>query len=344
MEQRILIGNGLLDRAGEELMKIKTAGKAAVISDETVFPLYGERLMASLKAAGFKTVSHTVPAGESSKDLLHFAELLNFLAEEGFSRTDTVIALGGGVIGDLAGFAAASYLRGIDIVQIPTTLLSMTDSAVGGKTAVDLPAGKNLAGAFHMPLCVLCDPTLADTLPEREYRSGMGEIIKYAMIAGDPALTKLLQAGRKAMDLRAVAEHCLAFKMKAVEEDPYDRGIRRILNFGHTFGHAIEAEAGYSLSHGEAVAKGMGIMFRSAVKRGLCEAEAAHIFEELAALYELDLKVDAPASILAKRALHDKKIAGGKVNLIVPAAPGEVRILPEDPERLTGWLKDGGVR
>lgn len=254
----VTIENGLIDRVGETVLETRGPGaKVMVVSDSNVFPLYGERVTASLEKAGFRVSAFVFPAGETSKQIATVCDIYRALAENDFTRTDFILTLGGGVAGDMGGFAAATYLRGIGFFQVPTTLLSQVDASVGGKTGVDLPFGKNLVGAFHQPLGVLTDPETLDSLPERFFRDGMGEVIKYGCIADKP-LFEALEAGTALQDLEGVLAQCVRCKKELVEQDTRDTGRRMILNFGHTFGHALEKLHNFQeLTHGEAVGIGM---------------------------------------------------------------------------------------
>lgn len=249
----ILIGQGLLPTLGAEAKKLGKAQKVCVISETTVYPLYGAVAEESLKSAGFSVVSYVFPAGEESKNGLIFLDLLNFLAENQLTRSDLIVALGGGVVGDLAGFAAASYLRGIRFIQVPTTLLAAVDSSVGGKTAIDLPAGKNLAGAFCQPSLVLCDTDTLNSLPLDIFRDGCAEVIKYGVLY-DPKLFAHLEEKGLSFDREAVITRCVELKRDVVMEDEFDTGARMKLNLGHTVGHGVEAKSHFAISHGKAVA------------------------------------------------------------------------------------------
>ena len=236
----VILENGLLDRVGEMARQTRKPGSQAMLISETnVYPLYGERVKASLEKAGFAVSTFVFPAGETSKQLSTVLEMYSALARQGFTRTDFIVTLGGGVTGDMGGFAAATFLRGMPFLQVPTTLLSQVDASVGGKTGVDLPVGKNLVGAFHQPEAVLTDPETLATLPERFFRDGMGEVIKYGCISDKPLL-EALEAGTALEDLEQLLARCVASKKSFVEEDTRDTGRRMILNFGHTFGHALE--------------------------------------------------------------------------------------------------------
>ena len=281
----VRIGSGLLNGIGARLADLALGTKVAVIADEAVAALYAEPILASLRAAGKEPFLATLPSGEASKALANVSPLLSLLAKNGLNRKDAVVALGGGVTGDLAGFVAATYLRGVPFVQVPTTLLAMVDSSVGGKTGVNLPEGKNLVGAFYQPRLVVADLDTLSTLPAREIAAGMAEVIKYGLIA-DPALFALLRKGPAGLDLAALVRRCVEIKAEVVADDEFETtGRRAILNFGHTLGHAIENASGYGvLLHGEAVAIGMrAAAHLSRRKAGLSDAAVAEIEAAIAA-------------------------------------------------------------
>ena len=315
---------------------------AAVVADDTVYALYGERVCASLEAAGVRTVCYVFPHGEKSKNLLEYAKILNFLAENRVTRADALIALGGGVTGDLGGFAAATYLRGIPFVQLPTTLLAAVDSSVGGKTAVDLPAGKNLAGAFYQPELVLCDLDTLDSLPREIFLDGCAEVIKYAVL-GSRELLALLADIPSGKGLEEVTARCVEMKRDFVQSDELDRGARQMLNLGHTFGHAVEASSRFTLSHGKSVAIGMAMILRAACSRGLCSAETRDAVIALLQRYGLPTECPYPADMLLGALSADKKIFGTRLNLVVPTDIGACRLLPVGVDELSGWLRDGGA-
>ena len=243
---QVIIGNHLLPDLGSYISKIRDNCKAAIVSDTNVWPYYGQIVMDSLKRAGITPVYYIFPAGEASKNASTYLNILNFLAENKIARSDLIIALGGGVVGDITGFAAATFLRGVPYVQVPTTLLAMVDSSVGGKTAIDLPAGKNLVGAFKQPQLVLCDTDVLNTLPKEWFLDGCAEVIKYGMLYDQNLVYSLLQAGPD-FNREEVITKCITFKRDVVEEDEYDTGTRQKLNLGHTIGHAIEATATFLL-------------------------------------------------------------------------------------------------
>lgn len=338
----VRIGRGLLDDCGRQIAERVCCASAAVVADDTVYALYGERVCASLEAAGVRTVCYVFPHGEKSKNLLEYAKILNFLAENRVTRADALIALGGGVTGDLGGFAAATYLRGIPFVQLPTTLLAAVDSSVGGKTAVNLPAGKNLAGAFYQPELVLCDLDTLDSLPREIFLDGCAEVIKYAVL-GSRELLALLADIPSGKGLEEVTARCVEMKRDFVQSDELDRGARQMLNLGHTFGHAVEASSRFTLSHGKSVAIGMAMILRAACSRGLCSAETRDAVIALLQRYGLPTECPYPADMLLGALSADKKIFGTRLNLVVPTDIGACRLLPVGVDELSGWLRDGGA-
>lgn len=318
----VTIRRGSLSTIGQRFAEVMKDGKVFIVSDETVWKLYGSAVSASMEAAGVRFHAEAVPPGEQSKSAGVLFRLYSVMAQQGYSRSDTVLALGGGVVGDLAGMAAATFLRGMNFVQAPTTLLSQVDSSIGGKVAVDLPEGKNLVGAFHQPRFVIIDPDVLDTLPDLQFSSGMGEVIKHAAIADEGLFKKLeSHAGREAIHkyLPEVIRENLAIKRAVVQRDERDEGPRMILNFGHTIGHALEKQAGFvGLTHGEAVARGMCRITRISEALGLTAPGTA---ERLAVLCRaFGLTVDLPEGTfesLADTILRDKKVRGGTITLVL---------------------------
>ena len=331
---QVKIGSGLLAHLGEELTAVSKAARVAIVSDSTVWPIYGKAAESSLQKAGFETVNFVFPAGESSKNGTVYLSLLNFLAENQLTRSDCLIALGGGVVGDLTGFAAATYLRGIAFIQVPTTVLAAVDSSVGGKTAIDLPAGKNLCGAFYQPSLVLCDTDTLNTLPEDIFRDGCAEIIKYGILY-DPQLFSLLAQEGMDFDREAVIARCVELKRDVVMEDEFDTGARMKLNLGHTIGHGIEAHSQFAVSHGKAVAMGMVIVARAAK----CP-DTAKILDCLK-VFGLPTCTHCTAEDIFRHALSDKKRSGGTVNLIVPKAIGDCAIVATAVEDLKSFIQEG---
>ena len=338
----VRIEKGLLSNAGSRIAGIVSPCCAAVISDDTVFSLYGKTLCRSLEQAGFRVCTFCFAHGEASKNLTTYGKILNFLAENHLTRSDLLIALGGGVVGDLGGFAAATYLRGIEYVQIPTTLLAAVDSSVGGKTAVDLSCGKNLAGAFYQPSLVLCDPDTLRSLPEEIFRDGCAEVIKYAVI-GNPGFFTQLGAVCPEEQLELIIETCVRMKRDTVQQDEFDRGLRQTLNFGHTFGHAIEACSGYTVSHGSAVAIGMCMMAKAAAKKGFCDPSVSEQIEDLVRKYKLPTKTDFSVDRLMDALRSDKKAQSDHIHLIVPQKIGTVSIETVALADVSEWLRLGGA-
>lgn len=336
----IHIGPGVLETVGSRVQALGRAEKVCIVSESTVFPLYGEAVKNRLETAGFQVEVFVFPAGEASKNGETFLTLLNFLAEKKLTRSDLIIALGGGVVGDLAGFAAASFLRGIRFVQIPTTLLAAVDSSVGGKTAIDLPAGKNLAGAFCQPSLVLCDTDALLSLPEDIFRDGCAEVIKYGVLY-DPQLFAHLEEKGLNFDREAVITRCVELKRDVVAEDEFDTGSRMKLNLGHTVGHGVEAMSGFSLSHGKAVAIGIAIIARAAVKFGMLSAPDCRRILAVLEDFGLPTHTEYDADSLYAYTLSDKKRAGGTVKLIVPRAIGQCDILPVPVGELKNWIQAG---
>lgn len=328
----VTIGTGLLYGLGTWLRALTPARAAALVADDTVDALYGGQAASSLEAAGFRVACFRFPHGEGSKTLQTYGRLLDFLAQSRLTRADAVVALGGGVTGDMAGFAAATYLRGVMAAQVPTTLLAMVDSSVGGKTGVNLEAGKNLAGAFHQPAGVLCDMALLSTLPPETLADGMAEVIKYGLLC-DRALFAMLESGEN-LDMESIVERCVAIKAGVCAGDECDRGQRQLLNLGHTLGHAIERCSGYQTPHGHAVAVGMVYAARMAAHEGLCDPRLADRVQAVLARHGLPGSAPYSPEALAEAALGDKKRAGGVLTLVLPKSIGECVLHPVPVERL----------
>lgn len=326
----VLIGPGLLPRAGEELRRVCAPCRAAIITDTTVNALYGEAVEQSLQSAGFSTLRYAFPAGEKNKTWQTLGGILEFLAENRLTRADLVVALGGGVPGDVAGFAAAVYARGVRFVQLATTLLAAVDSSVGGKTAVDLKAGKNLAGAFHQPELVLTDTEVMAALPAELLRDGAAEIIKAGVIA-DESLFDAMTRPDWRRQLPKIIARSVEIKRDVVEGDEFDTGARQLLNLGHTFGHAIEKCSGFALTHGQGVAIGMVLAACAAgqkeAARAVCAANRCCGLPTMTAF---------SAEELAEAALSDKKRQGGSISLVLPERIGACRLEKIPVEALEG--------
>lgn len=323
-DYNIYIGSDLLKNCGE-MIKNEVKGIssfAAVITDDIVDGLYSDTVIKSLNDAGFKTIKYVFPHGEESKSLEVYSEIINFLAENHLTRTDILISLGGGIPGDMGGFAAATYLRGIKFIQIPTTLLSAVDSSVGGKTAVNLTVGKNLVGAFYQPDMVICDYDALNTLPSEIFADGCAEVIKYGVIM-DKDFFDFLNNNSIKDNIEYVITRCVQLKRDIVDSDEKETGIRAILNFGHTVGHAIEINSNFEISHGSAVAIGMIIAAKGAYKSGFC---ASDISEEIkSVLIKNNLPVSCPfgSKELYDVSCSDKKRTGDSIKLIIPEEMGK---------------------
>jgi 3-dehydroquinate synthase len=326
------IREGALSELGQPLTNLDRRGSIAIVSNPTVWGLYGERTVESVGKAGFKATPCIMPDGEEHKTLATVANLYEDFLDAGLDRSGIVVALGGGVVGDVAGFAAATFMRGVSLVQIPTTLLSMIDSSVGGKTGVDLPHGKNLVGAFHQPGLVVVDPQTLSTLPASQVACGLGETLKHAII-GDPTLFNLLEIGPP-WDWIDLITRSVAIKIAIVEEDPFEKGQRAVLNLGHTAGHALEFLTDYRLPHGEAVSIGLVVAAHLSALLGKC---AAHLPDQIsAALAKLGLPVvwagDFRSADILVAMAHDKKRRQGRLRWILPLDIGEVAIFDDVPE------------
>jgi len=334
----VIIKNGILDDLGERITGLFGRCTAVIISDDNVFPLYGERVRKALKKWDLKVLELVLPNGEKSKSIATYAEVMKFLAENKVSRSDVIVALGGGVIGDLAGFAAATYLRGIKYVQVPTTLLAAVDSSVGGKTAVDLDIGKNLVGSFYQPSLVACDPETLTTLSSEVYRAGCAEIIKYGLLGNAEFFSELAKVPVKEQYEKVIAT-CVSMKRDIVKRDEFDTGKRQLLNLGHTFGHAIEAKSDFSLSHGFCVAIGMAIISKAAVRKGICDKSVSEAVVSILKKYSLPTVSPYTAEIICEAVGSDKKIFSSKLNLVVPEAVGKCRIISTPLFEIPGWLE-----
>ena len=334
-QYNIWIGSGLLSQSGAKIAEACGGEMAMLVSDDTVYALYGAVVEQALQEAGYETACFVFPAGERSKTMDTYVSLLAALTEAQLTRSDVVVALGGGVVGDLAGFAAATYLRGVSFAQMPTTLLAMVDSSVGGKTAVDLPAGKNLVGAFYQPQVVLCDCDVLQTLPHDILRDGWAEMIKHGVILSAALFARLMELQGAALSPSALSQMPLLQQMEdliarnvtikrdIVAMDERDTDMRQILNFGHTIGHGIETYSDYGISHGKAVAIGMVIASRGAYRIGLCDESCHREICEAVRRYGLPDATDLTPDRLIEAAFHDKKRRGQQITLILPERIGK---------------------
>ena len=320
---KIVIGRGLFKQAATLMKEAGLSGKIAIVSDETVSALYGLQLQDMLEKVGLEPFTYNIKPGEASKDLDNFGRILGFLADRQFTRSDTVVALGGGVVGDIAGFAASAYLRGVQVVQIPTTLLACVDSSVGGKTGIDLPQGKNLVGAFWQPFMTIIDPDLLRSLPEDIYRDGLAEVIKYAAIC-DAGLYDMLPYDIS--EEESVISRCISIKKDIVSRDERDKGERQLLNFGHSFGHAIERLSSYSLSHGSSVAIGMAMMAKASQRMKFCSPEDAGKLIGMIQVLGLPIGCTYNADDIFEAMMLDKKRQHGDITLVMMHAIGDCRL------------------
>ncbi len=339
-EYKVLVGTGLQKDIGSYAASLGCTSKVAIISDSNVWPLYGNTVQESLQNAGFTVCNYVFPAGEGSKNGETYLSILDFLAQAHITRTDLLVALGGGVVGDMAGFAAATYLRGISYIQVPTSLLAMVDSSVGGKTAIDLPSGKNLAGAFYQPSLVLCDIDALNTLPTEIFRDGCAEVIKYGILFDRELFDHLYENGLD-FHRETVISRCVELKRDVVAGDEFDRGLRQKLNLGHTVGHGIEANSNFSVSHGQAVAAGTAIVSRAGCAIGICDKDSCNQILSILEKFGLPVRTDDNADVLYGYMLSDKKRAGDTVNLIIPQSIGNCMIKPTPTALLKSFIEAG---
>ena len=330
----VRVGNGLINNIAREISDLKqTTEKCMIISDDTVWSLYGEKLSNSLHDSGYIVNHATFPHGEGSKNMETVQFLLDSCFKAGLTRSDFMIALGGGIVGDVCGFVSSIYLRGIDFIQIPTTLLAAIDSSVGGKTGVNTEYGKNLVGAFHQPLRVICDTDTFDTLPYDVYTAGICEALKYGVIR-DKELFDLIGNG----DIENVVCRCIEIKANIVERDEFDHGERQLLNFGHTFGHSIEALSDFKISHGHAVGLGMLLISRACENKGMCESGISAKIEKALKMFEIDTDIQYSYKELASGAMSDKKRKGDKITLVIPEKLGKCVLYTISADKLEEFI------
>lgn len=316
-----------LEGLGSAVSEVQVGGRLEVIADSNVAGLYAAECLDSLRKSGFEAKCITIPAGESSKNGGTYLALLEKTAECGLTRSDGIVALGGGMVGDIAGFTAATYMRGIRLIQVPTTLLALVDSSIGGKTGIDLKEGKNLAGAFHEPELIFRDFSMLDSLPEDEFRSGTAEVIKYGMIS-DPSILELASAPENLREnIEPIVRRCVAIKEDVVSRDLYDTGERKILNFGHTIGHAVETLSRFSLRHGDCVAKGMMKVSEIAAREGWCSAYVPRKLRSVLESHGFDLEIPFGSDMIFEAIKSDKKRRGSSIDLIVPERIGACRVM-----------------
>ncbi|MBO7155835.1 MAG: 3-dehydroquinate synthase [Clostridia bacterium] len=334
----VLIGSELIKDTGTLVKRVLDASKIMVISDDIVVSLYGEIVRDSLLDAGYEVDFFVIENGEKSKSLPVYAAILEYLADNAYTRTDAIVALGGGVVGDLAGFVAATYLRGISFVQIPTTLLAQIDSSVGGKTAIDLPSGKNLVGAFWQPSLVIADVATLNSLSDKEIENGLGELIKYGVLLGGEAY-ELISAGINEDNLERLIELSVAYKRDIVEADEKENGVRTLLNLGHTIAHGIEKLSDYTFTHGKAVALGLWAVAKAQYNKGLLSKMDYKKIEELYDYYGIETTLPYSIADLVKVACIDKKATGKNIKLVVPEGIGNCKIVTIALDQLEEYFK-----
>lgn len=342
-EYKVEIGDGIVSKLGEMTKAVcPKAIKALIVSETNVAVLYLDAVKAQLEGAGLEVATYVFEAGEKNKNINEIAGMWNKMAEAGFTRTDIVVGLGGGVTTDMAGFAAATFLRGIDVIQVPTSLLAMVDASVGGKTGIDIPMGKNQVGAFWQPSLVLEDTSFLKTLPDDVFTEGMGEVTKYAFIMDEKLMALLEKQNGNIRDDAAVLENvigmCVSDKAEIINEDETDNGRRQILNFGHTAGHVIERDSGFTKPHGICVAKGMGIFMDACVKAGTLSAEDAKRMKDLLAMYKLPASDEITAEDIVKGAMNDKKKRGNTLSVILVNKIGKAEIKKMTAEEFLKFL------
>jgi len=333
----VIVGRDLLTHTADYIRPLLSPATAVIVADDQVAPLYAGTVAASLETAGIRVLHFTFPHGESSKNASVLFQLLEFMAEHSVTRSDLIVALGGGVTGDMAGFAASIYLRGTPFIQIPTTLLAAVDSSVGGKTAVNLQAGKNLAGSFNQPLLVLCDIDTLDTLPPHEFASGMAEVIKYGILS-DAHLFTMLEQDDAHQHLEEIICRCVASKRDLVTADEFDTGARQLLNLGHTLAHAIEKLSDFAIGHGHAVAIGLAAISRCAFAAGLAEEDHTQRICQLLTKYDLPCTCQYTTEDLCQMILRDKKRSGQTITLAIPRRIGDSYLYTIPVDQLTEFF------
>lgn len=339
----VMIGDGLLTRSGKFIsdMLDDRNRRVLIVSDDHVAPIWLGRLTDSLKAVGVEYEIYIIPNGENSKSVENYIKIIQILEHYNFCRSNAVVALGGGVVGDLSGFVAATYQRGMGFIQIPTSVMAAVDSSVGGKTAVNLESGKNLLGAFYQPWLVLCDTLSFTTLPSDVVRDGCAEVLKYGILANAGLFDSIVEAkGRVEALNEDVIAKCVSIKKHYVENDEFDRGMRQYLNLGHTIGHAIELCSGYETTHGSAVASGIVAATRIALKLGICDRDCPIDVIEGIRNVGFDVNISFDADELMHAIRHDKKRSGENISMILPKRVGECVLHTMTLNDLEAVLKD----
>jgi 3-dehydroquinate synthase len=338
-EYEVIIGKGILNNLGEEVKKITGNNKIMLVSDTKVSKLYLDKVLETLKSSGLFPNEFIIMQGEKHKNLITYEKVLNALASYEMTRQDVVIALGGGVVGDIVGFAASTYMRGIRVIQMPTTLLAAIDSSIGGKTGVNLKSGKNLVGAFYQPSLVFCDIEFFKTLPKKEWQNGLGEGIKYGVLCGGE-LINILQSGLNESNIEKFVELCVKAKQSIVELDEKESGNRRLLNLGHTFGHAVEKLSNYSIPHGAAVVKGLALEITSASHKGQLSEKSALKILDIINKYKFDISIPFSKEEIMEAVKMDKKMDNGYINYINIREIGSCKVQKFSLERLGEYIDE----
>ncbi len=334
----VKVGQGLLDNIAEEIAEVHKPGKCIIISDDIVWSLYGDKVKEALLKGGFTPFEAVFCHGEESKSMDTALDLLESFFKAGLTRSDFAIALGGGIVGDITGFVSSVYLRGIDFIQIPTTLLAAIDSSVGGKTGVNCSYGKNLIGAFHQPVKVICDTDTFNTLPREIYTAGICEALKYGVIR-DPALFELICANKG--DIVETVCRCVEIKADIVRNDEFDHGERQLLNFGHTLGHAIEALSDYDISHGHGVGIGMLLITRACETKGMCKEGTSDRIKKALESFGVQTEVGFTPTQLASLAMSDKKRKADKITIVIPKEIGKCELYTIPTDQLEEFITIG---
>ncbi len=333
----IIIDKNILSEAYQYIKPFLTGNIVYIVTDDIVDSLYGSILTDSLESNGLSVFKYIIPHGEHSKNTDNYIAVLNDMATKGVSRSDMLIAFGGGIPGDLGGFAAATYLRGIPLLHIPTTLLATVDSSIGGKTGIDLKEGKNLAGAFYQPQAVICDLSLLDTLPDEVFKDGYAEIIKYGILSGNQLFNRIKIPLKS--DIESIVYECVKIKRDIVQKDESDIGMRQLLNLGHTIAHAVELLSGYTISHGAAVAKGLHLISKISYTQGLCTKEVLTKITDMLNLHGFNTDLLYGAKDIANAITADKKRSSGHINLILIRDIGKCTIEKTDMSDLTDIIQ-----
>ncbi|MBQ8164873.1 MAG: 3-dehydroquinate synthase [Clostridia bacterium] len=337
------IENGIFGKCGDMIKTACGGEKVIIISDDNVYPIYGAELTLALQNSGYTVCHFVIENGEKSKNITNFAKILSFMAQNEFTRSDCLCTLGGGVVGDLGALAAGMFNRGIKLAAIPTSLLAMVDSSVGGKTAIDLPEGKNLAGMFFQPDIVICDPAMLKTLPYEFMKDGFAEVIKYGVIKSEGLFKKLFEVDLKTFtDDKEKAEdiisECVAIKRDVVGEDEFDNGLRQILNFGHTIAHCIELLSNYEIPHGTAVSMGMVSITKASAGKEICPESCYEDLLKLIEKHEMASELPFEKGKIFKAALHDKKRKGNRMTVVVPVKIGECELKKISVEEIIDYI------